>query len=147
MKFVSFLFLLLLSCNSIKTGDKLTKYDILQIRKLGLLEENEKIIAFSSQSSNSVSGNFYTDKRIASYWQDEYNSAENEVNSAFYKDVISIDTVVYAGLTFAPYLIIMKKDSSSFKAYFDGEKSEVRKLFTDIFEKWENAKNKDLNLK
>jgi hypothetical protein len=139
--------LVLLSCNSIKTGDQLSKDEILKIHKLGLLEKDEKVIAFSSQSSNIVSGNFYTDRRIASYWQDKHNSAENEANSAFYKDIISIDTVVYAGLTFAPFMTITKKDSTSFKAYFDGEKKSVRKLFKDVFEKWENTKRKDLNLK
>jgi hypothetical protein len=130
------LFFALAACNTIISGDELTKSDIQQIQKLGLLEKDETILRFYSEYKKSVAGNFFTNKRIASYWQDENDKSKNNINIAYFKDIISIDTVYNAGATYSPYMNVMRKDSSKFKVCFDGEKNEIRKTFMEAIAIW-----------
>ncbi len=132
----------LTACNKITTGDKLDKKDIRRIQQLGLLDKGETIIKFYSEFKNSVAGNFFTNKRLASYWQDEQKNSKNKVNSAFYRDIISIDTVFYAGATYSPYMSVMRKDSSTFKVCFDGNRGEIRRTFLEAIETWRKNKVK-----
>jgi hypothetical protein len=57
----------------IKSGKDLSVKDKKYLTGLGLLEANEQIILFNSQGTGlepiRQSGNFFTDKRIASYWK------------------------------------------------------------------------------
>ncbi len=130
------LFFVLPACNGIISGDKLTKSDIQRIQKLGLLEKDETILKFYSEYKKSVAGNFFTNKRLASYWLDETDKSKNNINTAFYQDIISIDTVCNAGTTYSPFMNVMRKDSSIFKVCFDGEKNEIRKTFVEAITKW-----------
>ena len=142
MKYIFIFFIaILVSCNRIESGDKLSKSDISHIENLYNLDGSETIINFYSEFKNSVAGNFYTEQRIASYWIDEEDESKNEINSAYYTEIIHIDTVIYAGATYSPYLKITKGDSSSFKVSFDGEKTELRKIFNDVLSRWNNSKN------
>ncbi|MES2587527.1 MAG: hypothetical protein V4622_01025 [Bacteroidota bacterium] len=129
----------LVSCNSILNQDELSKSDLERLKTLNLLDEDEKIIKFYSEYKNSVAGNFYTNKRLASYWLDENDESKNDTNCAFYEDIAKLDTVVYAGATFSPYIKVICNDSSSFKVCFDGEKEEIRKTFLDIIAIWKKS--------
>lgn len=133
------IFILFISCNKITSGDNLTKSDIQKIKELGILNDDERIIKFYSEYKNNVAGNFYTDKRVASYWQDENHKTKNEINSAFYEDVLRMDTVAYAGVTYSPYLNVIRKDSTTFKVHFDGEKTEIQKIFKEVISIWKSC--------
>jgi len=132
--------LVLNACNNIKNGNELLESDIQRIQKLGLLDKDETIIKFYSEYKNSVAGNFFTNKRMASYWIDENDSVNNQINTAFYSDIISIDTVINAGLTNSPYIHVLCKDSTKFKICFDGDKSQIRKAFVEAIENWKDVK-------
>jgi hypothetical protein len=132
----------LFSCNHIESGDDLSKNDIERIEKLKLLDKGEKIIKFYSNEKNSVAGNFFTEKRLAMYWIDENDSTKNEVSFSFYQDIQSIDTVYYAGATYSPYMLITRKDSSTFKVYVDGKKPEIKSFFEGAMSKWDKARFK-----
>ncbi len=143
MKYIFIFFTaILVSCNRIESGDKLLKSDIIRIDKLYNLDNSETIIRFYSEFENSVAGNFYTSQRIASYWIDEGDLSKNEINSAYFTEIKQIDTVIYAGATYSPYLKITKIDNSSFKVCFEGDKKELRKIFNDILNQWDIAKKK-----
>jgi hypothetical protein len=129
-----------LSCNKIETGDSLSKSDIEYIKKLGLLNENEKIYKFYSNFKNRNAGNFFTDKRIASYWIDDKHHKENQLSYAYYADIRSIDTIYYAGLTYSPFLLVSKSDSTQFKVYVDGKKGEIKSFFEDALTQWKQLK-------
>lgn len=140
----NFLFLiifLIVSCNNIQSGRNLSASELSRIDKLFRLDENETIINFYSEFKSSVAGNFYTEKRVASYWIDEDDDSKNQVNNAFYTEITKIDTVTNAGLTYSPYLQITKENGSSFKVCFDGKKSELKRIFTDVLNRWEKARN------
>jgi hypothetical protein len=125
------------SCNKIEKGETLSKDDLAYIQSLGLLENNESIIKFYSEYKNSVAGNFFTDQRMASYWIDPKDSNKNHVSFAYYKDISSIDTnYMSTSLTFSPYMMVTKKDSSKFKVCADGEKAEIKAFFEEAISKW-----------
>jgi hypothetical protein len=136
------LFTLLLFCiscgNKIETADTLTKQDFDRLYFLKLLDTNERLYKFYSEFKNSVAGNFYSDKRLASYWLDERDTSKNKVEYAFYKDIVKIDTVYYAGATYCPYMQITRTDNSSFKVYVDGKRQEITNFFNDAIKIWKH---------
>jgi len=68
---ITFILLLLISCNKIENSKTLDKKDIEYIKSLGLLEDDETIYGFYSEFKNSVAGNFFTNQRLASYCIDD----------------------------------------------------------------------------
>lgn len=134
------LFTLLILCvacaNKIETANTLTKQDFDRLLSLNLLDTTEQVYKFYSEFKNSVAGNFYTNKRLASYWLDEHDKAKNKVVFAFYKDITKIDTVYYAGAAYCPYMLISRNDSSSFKVYVDGTKQQITAFFNDAINEW-----------
>jgi hypothetical protein len=132
-----FLFLLLTSCNKIETSETLSKDDIAYIQRLGLLEKDERIIQFYSEYKNSVAGNFFTDRKMVSYWIDERDTTKNHVSFANYKDIASIDAhYLSSALTYAPYMKVTKKDGSHFKICVEGEKAEIKVFFEKAVAMW-----------
>jgi hypothetical protein len=132
----------LYSCkNKIETSETLTKQDIELIQKLNLLDKDEKIYKFYSEFKKNVAGNFYTDKRMASYWLDEHDTTKNKIEFAYYKDIVKLDTTYFAGTTYCPFLLVTQKGGSNFKVCVDGNKSEVTAFFNDAINKWTQKKN------
>ena len=133
---------LLSSCsnNKIETASTLTNQDIKLLQSLNILHKDETLIKFYSEYKKDVAGNFYTDKRLASYWLDKQDTTKNKVEFAFYKDIIKIDTVFNAGTTYCPYLLVTKQDSSNFKVCVDGKHSEISKFFNEAINLWKQSK-------
>ncbi|MCL2327879.1 MAG: hypothetical protein FWC39_05125 [Bacteroidetes bacterium] len=131
---------LLFSCNRIETEKTLKKADKLYIRSVIPIDEDEKIHKFYSEYKLKVAGNFFTDKRIVSYWIDERDITKNKIIFAHYSDIISIDTVSNVGLTYCPYLLVTKSDSTRFKVCVDGNRNEITAFFTDAINMWQNNK-------
>ena len=112
-----------------------------RIQKLNLLDKGEIIFKFYSEFKNNVTGNFFTDKRIAKYWIDEKDKLKNRISSAYYRDIKSIDTIYYAGATYCPYMLITKIDRSTFKVCVDGKRGEIKSFFEQAMDKWTQTKN------
>jgi hypothetical protein len=128
--------LFLFSCNRIETGDSLHPSDIAYIKKLNLLDSDETIYKFYSEARIKAAGNFFTNKRMAKYWIDDFNSEKDEVNFAYYPDIKSIDTVYYAGLTWCPYMLVTKTDGSKFKVCVEGRHEQIKSFFEDALKLW-----------
>jgi len=131
----------LLSCSNqkIETGQTLKKETADIIRSLGLLGDSEQIIQFYSNYEQSKAGSFFTNKRIAHYWLDDNDKNKNDTSYAFYPDIVAIDTTVTVPDTFAPYLTVTKKDSSQFRLYVEGRKSEIRAFFEEAILTWKKS--------
>src|SRR5690349_24302230 len=116
------LLIVLTSCSyQTRKGDELSVSQLNYIKSLGLLED-EEIILFDTQTSLKTSGNFITNKRLATYWIDSRDSSKNSIESAFYSEIDSIKTQdLTRALTYASFLRIAKNDGSSFKVYVDGD--------------------------
>jgi len=126
----------LFSCNKIENSHSLNQEDIALIKKLKLLDQNETILKFYSEYKKQIAGNFFTDKRAASYWVDKRDSSKTIIQFAYYSDIAKIDTVYYAGLTYCPYALITKKDHTTFKVCVDGNKQEIRSFFEELLLQW-----------
>ncbi|MFT3703496.1 MAG: hypothetical protein QM802_14060 [Agriterribacter sp.] len=149
----SFLGILLLlivfnSCNcGLKSDKDLSEKDKKFIKKLGLLEEKEKIILFNSQGSGfhtiKTSGNFFTDKRIASYWIDDQSKSKSHIEYAFYQEIDTIRRYPkYHSLTLASYLEVQKKDGTTFKVYVSEDSVTTWSFFNKALHQWCETTNK-----
>ena len=134
----------LLSCaHHSKKGNDLSVSDIKYIKGLHILQDNETIMLFDTQADLKTSGNFFTDKRLASYWIDKRDSTKNSVRFAFYTEIDSLQTTdLTKSLTYASFLNISKHDGTSFKVYIDGDSTEVWKFFNLAITTWLNTKDK-----
>jgi len=127
-------------CNKIETDDTLNKKDKAFIRSLRLLDKDEKIYKFYSEYKKRVAGNFFTDERMASYWIDEKDEDKNKIEFAYYSDIVSIDTVYYAGLTYCPYMMVKKTDSTQFKVCVEGKREDIKAFFEDALRLWKQKR-------
>ena len=137
---ILFFLLLLTSCNHIEPGYKLRNDDITRIQKLNLLDKNETVYKFYSEYKRNIAGNFFTNKRLATYWIDEKGKSKNKIAFAFYQDIKSIDTVYNAGVIYCPYMLITRKDSSQFTVCVNGKRNEIKSFFEDAIDKWKENK-------
>lgn len=133
--FLAFLF----SCNKIENNKSLNQEDIKYIQNLKLLDKNEIIYKFYSENTKETAGNFFTNKRVATYWIDKRNSKNNKLEYAFYKDIIKIDTGKRAGATYCPYALITKNDNSKFEVSVDGSKEDIKSFFKDLLIIWKKT--------
>lgn len=128
--------LLLISCNKIETNQTLDNEDLKYIKSLNLLSDGENIYKFYSEYKKNVAGNFFTDKRIATYWIDERNSKKNEINYAYYNEIEKIDTISYAGASYTPYILVTKTNGQTFKVSVDGDKKDIKAFFEGVIKEW-----------
>lgn len=134
MKFLFFIFtfLILFSCNLFRDRDKVENIDLSYLESLGLFSEGEKLIWFDSQLTQSQSGNFLSDKRIASYWVDE-NNPEKSYQSYFMLE--DVDSVLLKdkskSVSYASYFKVFS-NGSSMKVYVDADSLVLQKYFVEI---------------
>ena len=128
------------SCQRIETGNSLSSSDLKYLESLNLLDNNERLYKFYSEYTKRVAGNFFTDKRMARYWIDERDSSKNEISSAYFSDIKSIDTVYDAGSTYCPYMLVTKKNGGKFKVCVDGKRSEIKSFFEEALQRWQNSR-------
>jgi hypothetical protein len=131
---------ILLSCNHrTRNGAELSKADRDYISGLGLLDSNENIILFDSQSDFKTSGNFFSNKRIASYWIDKTDKTKSSVDFGLYSEIETILTTdLSRSLTYASYLKVVKHNGNTFKVYVDGDSTEVWTFFNRAISEWKN---------
>ena len=130
------------ACQHIETGETLSQKQIDYIKGLGLLDEGEAIILFYSEYKKEVAGNFFTSKRMASYWIDETDISKNQQNFAFYPDIADIDTnYMRNALTYTPYLEVIRKDSTRFRLSVEGKEKDVKQFFEEAIKKWKASKS------
>jgi hypothetical protein len=130
-----------LSCQRIEKGEDLPSEIIAQIQKMQLLDKDEQIILYYSSLTKKLSGNFITEKRIASYWIDEHDSSKTGKVFALYKDITSLDTnYMKQSIKLSPYILVTVSNGKKFKVYVDGKHDEVKRFFETAIEKWRSAK-------
>ena len=115
------------------------KSEIGYIRSLNLLSEKEVVESFYSTSTFKQSGNFFTNKRIASYWIDR-DKSKNSINYAFYKDVVSIKPVYKVGITYCPYILVRCSKGRAFRVYVDGDEKTIKSFFNEAVDAWRDNK-------
>lgn len=109
-------------------GEELSSQDLSYIRSLGLLEGGEEVMFFSSSFRMKISGNFFTDRRIASYWQYEKTPKDNYLKSAKYDEIRSIDVKYGDGFKYSSALVVNLKKNTSFEVYFDCGREQIDEI-------------------
>jgi hypothetical protein len=133
---------LFVSCSHIHNGKELSSREIQQIKEIGLLNPQEKIYQFYSNApfNKTNAGNFYSTERIAHYWLDD-NKRKTQVNFAYYRDIKRITTTYNPHGDFViPFITVIKKDSTQFNVYVEGDKSDVKFFFDSCFLHWRAGK-------
>lgn len=139
-----FFFAALASCNSkLKQGNDMPEAEKKYIRALGLLDTGEQILLYDRQSAYEQSGNFFTGKRIASYWIDKNDTAKNTIDFAYYADVDTMRTNDRShAMTYASWLEVTRHDGSKFNVYVDGDSAEVWTFFNKALSEWRTKRNR-----
>lgn len=132
------LFFIAGSCNSIQTGNTLSKKTTQLISSLGMLDKNEQIIFFYSNYKKSKAGSFITNKRIGHYWLGALKE-KSDTSFALYSDIVAIDTVPVVADLDCPYMQVRKNDSTVFRAYVNGSPQQKTDFFKKAIELWKAA--------
>lgn len=126
------------SCQFIN-NDYLNSKDINFIKSLGLLNDDEKIIWFDSQLSVRTSGNFLTDKRIASYVFDKYHPDNNYIEYAYLDEIDSIKLINNSNsLSYASFIKVYKKTGKNFNVYIDKDSLRNKEYYNQVLKMLEN---------
>ena len=135
------IFISLNSCDGgIKSETELTQSDLNYLEKIGLKNEDEKIILFDSQIDNETSGNLITDKRLASYWIDKDKNI-NKLNFAYYNEIDTLITKdLSKSLTYASFVKVIKNDKTEFKVYVDDNEKNTKYFFEKAMIEWKKWK-------
>jgi len=129
------------SCDKdLDTGDDLSKEDREFIKGLGILDNDESIILFDSQGGGfndlKTSGNFFSDKRIASYWIDKRDTTKTSIDYAFYADIDTIWRYPKFSLTYASYLEVHRRNGTKFKVYVSSDSTRTWDFFNKALQEW-----------
>jgi hypothetical protein len=131
-KTIHILFLFsLYSCTGIQEGKELNEKERAYIQEIGLLDSNETILMFYSSMDFKSSGNFITDRRVASYWIYENKDIRQWV---YYNEIKDLD-VRYGGGFTTTQIKVIRKDGSWFNVNIDHEHKEREKLFLELLQK------------
>ena len=117
-------------------GNKVPVDIKMHIIKLGLLDKNEEIILFYPPYDNKTYGNFYTKKRIASYWQQSKTPNENYIRSAYYDEIKSIKVKYGDGFEFTSSLVVELKSGERFNVYFNNTNDKIDQMYRDVLQYW-----------
>ncbi len=124
-----------------KNENNLSAKDLSFIRSLGILDTDEKILLFESNGGISglkQSGNFVTDKRIASYW---IENNKTEMNFAFYAQIDSMKlNDKTTAVTMASSITIYANDNTTFELYVDADSARLNQFYNQTIQLWEKNK-------
>ena len=130
------------SCGwKVKNEHNLTNKDLQFIRGLGILDSNETILLFETNGGFSglkQSGNFITNKRVASYWIEKNLK---ELNLAFYSQIDSLKLKnKTAAVTLASSITIFTDDKTTFELYIDADSGRLNQFYDKTLEIWQKNK-------
>ncbi len=135
-------FFLVVSCAwKAKNENNLTNKDLQFIRGLCILDSNETILLFETNGGFSglkQSGNFITNKRVASYWIEKNLK---ELNFAFYSQIDSLKLKnKTAAATLASSITIFADDKTTFELYIDADSGRLNQFYDKTLEIWQKNK-------
>ncbi len=135
---IFFLFVLLsMNCNFIERND-LSESDKNYIKGLGLIDDKEEIIWFDSQLSLKKSGNFLSNKRLASYFL-AGSEQDNFKEYAYLKEIDSIRLSDKSeSISYSSFIEVFKKDGKNFKVYIDQDSIKVMEYYNNTIKMLDN---------
>ena len=108
---------LLGGCSSYYSSSGLTDTDAAYLTDIDLLGSNENVLFFSSGLGIKQEGNFFTDKRVATYWIDPQRPHKEKRVSADYSEIADISIEYSSNSLYAHKITVTRIDSSQFPVY------------------------------
>ena len=108
--YILIIIVLITGCaEKLKHGNEISIKQKQFLRNLGLICDNENIILFSASGDIMKSGNFFTNKRVASYW---LGRREPALHYSIYSDIVNIELVLSQHWSLAHKINIIRKDQT-----------------------------------
>ncbi|RTQ51507.1 hypothetical protein EJV47_06820 [Hymenobacter gummosus] len=138
--------LLLSACSGgYRSGADLSADELSQLQRLGVLASGETIRLFDSQDGFGrvrLAGNFFTDRRLAAYWIDQYHPSRTGIHSAFYPAIDTIYFVPAQPAQFnAAFLEVRRRDGQRFNVYVGTDSTNAQHFFRAAFAEWQRHKS------
>ena len=130
----------LCACSQKESGHVLSKKMIKRLKGMQLLDEGETVLQFYTNYKKKITGNFVTDRRVAAYWIDARNKANDVISFAYYGNISQLAPYYKSVHTTMPYLLVTTKDRKLFKVYVDGNEKTVKTFFDTAIAQWEKHK-------
>lgn len=128
------------SCSSgTLQGDDIPSTASERIKQLGLIDEDEKVLYFSTALDHYVSGNFITQNGIGSYWQYK-DSRDNYKRFVLFDSIDSISIIYGDGFERTSALSLELVSGEAFNVHFNGNEDEFDIVFSGAINLWENSK-------
>lgn len=126
----------LFACESIQRDKMLSERLIQRLKGLHLLDDDETIYQYYSNYRRRVTGNFVSDKRVATYYFDDKNSGNDEIAFAYYENIRTMDTLYRSTQITTPHLLVTTFDHKLIKVYVDGNRAAIKAFFETAMEQW-----------
>lgn len=119
-------------------GDKLWANDVEFLKEMNVLSEDEKILYFYSTGLFSIrgDGDFFTDKRVVSYWLEPPSWGELVVEAAEYHDIADIYTQFSTGMFELTEIKITRTDGSWFFVLVSPEGGKDKDFVAALRSRW-----------
>ena len=128
------------SCSdTIVSGNKLSSEDVKYIQTLGLLDNGEKIELIYYTLSPKTTGNFITNRRIASYLEYQDNPNRHQ-DFAYYYQIDTLYSDFRDEFGFGNRIIVKKKDGETFYLNVNGNKEIMTDFLNKANEYWQDSK-------
>lgn len=131
---------LLVGCSSYYSSSGLTEADEAYLTDIDLLDNNEDVLFFSSGLGIKQEGNFFTDKRVATYWIDPERPHKEKRVSADYSEIADISIVYSSNSLYAHKITVTRTDGSQFPVYIGFKEAIAQEFFNALVKQWEQEK-------
>lgn len=118
-------------------GEKLYSFHESFFESIGALDEDEKVLYFYSTGflSYKEDGNFFTDRRVVSYWRDP-GPEEFHIAQAEYSEIQSIDPEFTDSFLDDSIIKITLKDDTHFSLYVSNELGKDHVFYESLKRRW-----------
>jgi hypothetical protein len=120
---------------TVTPGDQLPARVISMLEEMDLLEAHESVICFNSAAllSYESDGNYFTDYRVVSYWQED---GIFYAEQARYEEIEDIEVDYTNSFLNDTSVTVIRKDGSSFLLFVSGEEKKDREFVNKLKQAW-----------
>jgi hypothetical protein len=137
------LIFLLTGCGGYRSSSGVSRADRSYLTEIGLLDPGEKVLFFSSSMTVKTSGNFFTDRRVASYWLYGDDQEKRRKSSATYAEVADI-SIRYSDDPYwseAHDVTVTLTNATAFHVYLSGNRRFAERFFRSLQAQWRQSTN------
>ncbi|MEL6353990.1 MAG: hypothetical protein AAFR58_19870 [Cyanobacteria bacterium J06627_28] len=124
-------------CSSYYSSSGLTDAEEDYLTEIDLLDNNEDVLFFSSGLGIKQEGNFFTDKRVATYWIEPERPHREKRVSADYSEIADISIAYSSNSLYAHKITVTRIDGSQFPVYIGFRRAIAQDFFEALIKQWQ----------